>query len=294
MRRATFFVALLPLAALAHVVLFTLELPRFTGNYPADGGIFTVQWVDQVAAGPKATVALWATQAAWGPFEAPDASLLISPDVAPGSPVNLFDWDTSDAGEGCWQPYAVIDDPIEGVSFSKATGRVTVVRGANVPPAIWVTTSKTELPDRDARLTLEWELDEPDDPSRVTILWTAGDGDEGTLAANLPISAGTRTASYTFDVHRLPPKPIWLKLEVRSGDAGFCDAWWSGFVTGRSDELVDAGVDAGSPTDAGADAGPADAGTEVPITPRGCGCHSGAEALCLGLLALARFLCRSR
>src|SRR5687767_753761 len=136
MRRLALATCLFAAAALAHVIAFTLQLPAFVGNYP-DGGIYTVQWVDQAAAGPKATVSLWATRPAWSPFDAPDAALLIWPDIAYTSPVNLFDWDTADAGEGCWQPYAIIDDPIEGLSVSKGEGRITIWRGSNVPPSIW-------------------------------------------------------------------------------------------------------------------------------------------------------------
>lgn len=285
LRRAALAAAMLAAsAAFAHVIVFTLELPAYVGNHPGDGGIFTLQWVDQAAAGPKAIVTLYATRTAWSPFDSPDASLLIATDIPYASPVDVWDWDTRDAGEGCWQPYAVIDDPIEGVSSSKAAGRVTITRGANVPPAIWVTTAKTALPDRDAKLTLEWDVDEPDDPSRVDLRWTAGDGDEGVLVSGLPLSPGTRTASYTFDVRRLPPKAVWLKLEIFSGDAGRCDAWWSGFVTGRSDELLDAG----SASDAGS--APSDAGPPGPL-PRGCGCHT-TEAV--SLCALALLLLRPR
>ncbi|MBK7864217.1 MAG: hypothetical protein IPJ65_37595 [Archangiaceae bacterium] len=219
---------------------------------------------------------LLATRAAWTPFDTPDASLLISDDIAYTSPINLFDWDTADAGDGCWQPYAVVIDPIEGVSYSKGAGRITVAHGGNVPPAVWVTTAKSELPDDAGNLTLDWELDEPDDPSRVSITWFDGRGEQGSLVANLPLSAGTRTASYTFDVHRLPPRPLWLRLDVTSGDGGWCDAWWQGFVTGQAD-APDAGVDAGT-LDGGA--GPGDKA--------GCGCGSAPQLFFLCALALLK------
>jgi len=284
------------LAAVAHVVEFDLQLPAYVGNYPEDGGIYTLQWTDTIAPGPKAQVSLWATRLAFSPFEAPDGSISIAPEVFPSSPVNVYDWDTTDAGEGCWQPWALIDDPIEGRSISKAEGRITISHSGNVPPAIWITTPRTELPDRDARLALQWAIDEPDDPSVVSVLWKAGDGEEGTLVTGLPLSAGTRSASYTIDVRRLPEKPIFLRVTVSSGDGGFCDAWWSGFVTGRADLLEDGGTDAG-PMDAGSDAGagagdagaPPDAGElegpppEVRIA---CGCNS-AE----GLSLLAMSIC---
>jgi hypothetical protein len=288
---------LLPLVALAHVVSFTFTLPRTVGNATGDGGIFTLTWVDQIAAGPKTDARLYATRAAWSPLEAmPDASQVIeiATGVSTASPIDLYDWDTADAGEGCWQPYALMDDSIEGLIIAKAEGRVTVMRGTNVPPAIWVTTHPAALPGPDKRLTLEWDVDEPDDESVITVSWVAGDGERGTLATGLVLDAGTRSASYTFDVQRLPPKAIWLRVEIHSGDGGWCDSWWRGFVTGRSDELADAGVDGG--TDGGADAGPleepdagTDAGTEPPPPrPHGCGC-SGSWGHCgLALLLLLR------
>ncbi len=290
--------AVLPAAAIAHVIQFNLELPAYLGNYPdPDSGIYTLQWTDTIAPGPKANIQLWATRAAFTPFETPDGSLLIAPDISPSSPVNVYDWDTADAGDGCWQPYAIIDDPLEGRTVSKAEGRVTVAHGPNVPPAIWVTTPRAALPDRDLRLQLEWALDEPDDPSVVSVLWKASDGEEGTLVTGLPLSAGTRSATYSIDVRRLPPKPIFLRVTVSSGDGGFCDAWWGGFVTGRPDALPDAGgapdagPDAGSPVDAGENP-PADGGTTIPPAPRGCGCNSAEGLTLLGMSISLRLLRR--
>ncbi|MBL8949209.1 MAG: hypothetical protein JNK82_00435, partial [Myxococcaceae bacterium] len=288
MKRLALIAASLPVVVMAHVVEFDLQLPAYVGNYPSDGGIYALEWTDVIAPGPKASVTIFGTRAALSPFDAPDGSVIAS-DISPSSPVNVFDWDTTTFEDGCWQPYAIIDDPIEGRSITRGEGRITVANGGNVPPAIWVTTPRAALPGPDRRLALEWALDEPDDPSLVSVVWRAGDGEEGTLVAGLPLSAGTRSATYAIDVRRLPPKPIFLRVIVSSGDAGWCDAWWGGFVTGRSDELVDGGTpsdagigthdagsgDAGSlPPDAGEPPLPADAGTEPSMKAPGCGCNS--------------------
>ena len=277
--------------ALAHVVAFDIVLSRRTGNFPDSAGIFPLQWVDQESRGGMATARLFVTRAAYGPFGAPDANdvIAVSAPIPLSSPVNVADWDTRDAGAGCWQPYAVIDDPVEGQLVSLAEGRVTV-GGA---PAIWVMTPAAAQPDDAGRLLLTWEMDSSLD-SAVAIEWQTFDGVRGTAAARLPLSAGTRTASYGVDVSLLPARATFLQLTLTS-DAGTCDAWWRGYVIRA---VVDAGqpdggmssdggaADAGAP-DAGrpADGGAADAGGD--LRRGGCGCDSGSAPLLLLLAVLA-------
>ena len=182
--------------------------------------------------------------------------------MALSSPIDFTDWDTADAGEGCWQPFAQIDDPMEGLRIVPAQAMLTVGRG-NVPPALWV----SGVQDGGGRARVAWVIDEPDDPSRVTIYWADADAGEGVVAANLPLSAGTQTASYELDLHRLPARPVWLRLELTSGDGGWCHAW-------SRDSLVGADDDAGT---LARDAGPPDAGGTM-APPRGCGCDGALSA----------------
>lgn len=255
---------------------FEIALPRYVGNVPDDAGLFPLQWTDQESIGGMATARLMVTSRAWGPFGVPDGSVLLPvTDAIPlASPTDFADWDSRDAGPGCWQPYADIDDPVEGRQVSKAQGRISTL-GA---PAIWVTTPLAAQPDDAGRLLLGWEIDSAS-ASVTHIEWYTVDGEHGTVVAGLPLSAGRRTSAYSVDVARLPAKPTWLYL-VLSSDAGWCDAWWSGYV--NRGPVQEAGVDDGGVRDAGV-AG--DAGGDGPRG--GCGCSASGGPLLLVLIALS-------
>ncbi len=254
---------------------FEIALPRYTGNVPDDAGLFPLQWTDQESIGGMATARLMVTSRAWGPFGLPDGSVLLPvTDAIPlSSPTDFADWDSRDAGPGCWQPYADIDDPIEGRQVSKAEGRISTLGG----PAVWVTTPLGAQPDDAGRLLLAWEIDSAL-PTLTSIEWYSADGEHGTVVAGLPVGGGQRTSAYSVDVARLPPKPAWLYL-VLSSDAGACDAWWSGYVNRAP--VDDAGVVDGGVPDAGV---VADAGGEGPRG--GCGCSSDGGPLMVVLMVV--------
>lgn len=215
--------------ALAHAFVLDFIFNRSVPNFASDAGIVPLQWLDMEEAGGAAVVRLRASRRALSPFDRPDANdvLVLSDDIPLGSPIDFHDWDARDAGEGCWQPYAILYDVIDGEQLARAHARVTVVHGDNVPPSLWVMTPREKQPDDAGRLQLQWDLDEPDDYSTTQISWVAADGERGLVVGGLPLSAGTGSASYAIDTRRLPRKPVWFHIEMRSGDAGvYCDAWW--------------------------------------------------------------------
>lgn len=273
----------------AHVFVLDFVFNRTVPNFANDAGIVPIQWVDREEAGGAAVVRVRASRRALSPFEAPDANdvLILSDDIPLASPIDFLDWDTRDAGEGCWQVYAILYDVVDGEQLARAHARVTVVHGDNVPPALWVWTRREAQPDDAGLLQLQWEINEPDDPSLTNISWVTADGERGPLVSNLPLTAGTASATYAVDARRLPAKPVWLHLEMRSGDAGYCDAWWEGHLNGTL-------ADGGARTDGGVpDAGSPDAGAD-PARGAGCGCASVVDGAWLFAALVVLRRCRRR
>ena len=261
---------LLATAALGHVVKFQFLVPDGTAR--SSGGVAVVQWL----AGPDPTgsaeFSLYAARDGIPPFGIPRYDATI--DATSRVPVDgIQAWDVGAIAPGCYQPFAEVDDQIEGVTWRPAPGMLSVTTdGGNVPPVLWVSTPANAP--SDGGLLLSYRVDDPDDASKVSIEWVLPDGGSGLVAAELTIPLGGASANQRVSAAQLPAgESCYLRVKVRSDDGRTCTAWWSGRFTGAADAgLPDAGSE--SP----------DAG-QTPSRPQGCGCSAASGWLALALTA---------
>ncbi len=284
--RAGLLFALLPSVALAHVVTFDFVEPSGVGAR-TDGGMIAIQWVDGPDPSGLADLMFFASRNGLAPFAAAprDTQLNASP-VAVADPANVLPWDTTAVPPGCYQPFAVLHDQIEGETTRPAAGVITVAPpdGGNIPPALWILNLVSDKPADGGQFALRIKVVDPDDVGELTVRWSDGADAGGTIVAGLPTNDGGGTLTYAFNARSLPPAAVYyLRAEAKGFDGQRCETWWSGNLPGN--RAPDAG-----PVDAGAiDAGTADGGIEPPLTPRGCGCSAGSGPIAwVGALWLAR------
>ncbi len=284
-------------AAQAHLVAFDFIAPSGAGQV-SDGGVYALRWVDSVDSTGMTVFELYAARGGVGPFASGlDASVEVTQaSVAIDDPLDLFLWDTRGLEPGCYQPYALVHDPIEGTSARPAAGVVTVAPtdGGNVPPSLWFVTVPSTQPDDAGNLALELDYEDPEDPGTLALEWYGSDHDGGALASGLPLPQGGGHFAYTLPRALLPgPGSYFLRAVAHSQDGRDCAVWWGGFVwVPGGDGGVDAGADAGTDAGDAADAGQPDAGTTPPPPSRGCGCDAAGGAF--GLLGLIRAVLRRR
>ncbi len=291
MRRAVVVLALLSaFAARAHTFAFDFVTPSGLG-VRTDAGFTAVQWVDGPDPNDLAEVTLYASRNGIAPFILSAKDVQFGPPSIPVSdPLNVVAWDARAVAPGCYQPFAVMSDQIEGTTMRPAFGLVTVgpTDGGNLPPAIWILNQDFEKPPTDGgSFALRLKVDDPDDVGEVTIRWSDGADAGGTVVQGLPTSDGGGTLTYAFNPRVLPRATVYyLQAEVRGHDGQRCSVWWGGYLPANA--MVDAGVDAGS-GDAGTGGG-AGGGGESPPPPKGCGCgESGGPLMIWAALLLAYF-----
>ncbi len=265
--------ALMGPVASAHAVRFQFVVPD--GAARSTGGQAVVQWL----AGPDPTgsaeFSLYASRGGIPPFGAPsyDATL----DATSRVPVDgVFAWDVAGVPPGCYQPFAEVDDQVEGVTWRPAPGILAVAPadGGNLPPVIWVTTPANEPVSADGGLRLSYRVEDPDDATRVSIEWVQADGGSGVIAAGLGAPSGSTGASVLIAPAKLPAaESCFLRVKAQSDDGRSCTVWWTGRLTGAA------------PPDGGQGGGPPDAG-QTPNRPQGCGCGAAPDALAFTSLLL--------
>lgn len=277
-------------AVLSHTFAFDFVTPSGVGT-KTDGGFTVIQWVDGPDPNDLAKLTVYAARDGIAPFQPGRLDAQFGPMGIPLSdPLNLVVWDARAVPPGCYQPFAVMVDQIEGTTLRLSTGLVTVVPtdGGNVPPALWVLNQPSEAPTDAGMFGVRIKVDDPDDVSTIAIRWSNGADAGGTVVAGLPVPDGGGTLTYAINPRFLPPaQAYYLNVEVTAFDGQRCNVWWSGYLRGVLPP-PDAGSPDAGPGDAGEDGGPpSDGGPPGPM-PRGCGCSAGgAEA---GLLALGVWL----
>ena len=274
------------LPALAHVVPFDFVAPSGVGQ-ATQGGKTTLQWVDGMDPQGLAAFQLFAARNGLPPDGPPARDVTISDAGLPvNEPSNVFEWNAAGVAPGCAQPFAVMQDAIEGETVRPSRGvlRIRPDDGGNEPPALWVVTPPDELPSVDGTLQVRVKVVDPDDVGTLTLWWTRGDAG-GLLAGPLPVPDGGGLLSYPLRRAQLPPGTTYLRAEVVGFDGQRCAVWWPGVLEGPEDAgAPDAGtVDAGTP-----DAGTSDAGMTPSPAPRGCGCQGAPGAVLLAALAALR------
>ena len=263
---------LTPLVARAHYFTFDFVTPSGVGTR-TDGGFTVLQWVDGADPNGLAELTLYAARNGISPFVVAARDAQFGPQAIPvNDPTNLAVWDARAVPPGCYQPFALMVDQIEGTTVRPSSGLVSVgpLDGGNLPPAIWVLNQDFEKPPTDGgSFALRLKVDDPDDVGEVTIRWSDGADAGGTVVQGLPTSDGGGTLTYAFNPRVLPRASVYyLQAEVRGHDGQRCSVWWGGYLPANA--MVDAGVDAGS-GDAGTGGG-AGGGGESPPPPKGCGC----------------------
>jgi uncharacterized protein (TIGR03382 family) len=293
MRSAALLAWLLPFAALGHYFAFDFVTPSGVGTR-TDGGFTAVQWVDGADPNGLAELTLYASRNGISPFVLAPKDVQFGPPAIPvNDPTNVAFWDARAVPPGCYQPFALMVDQIEGTTVRPSVGLITVgpLDGGNMPPAIWVLNQDFEKPPTDGgNFALRLKVDDPDDVGEVTLRWSDGADAGGTIVQGLPTSDGGGTLTYSFSPRALPPATVYyLHAEIRGFDGQRCDVWWGGYLPGSA--AVDAGVDAGTDAgfeDAGVIDGGADGGGEI-LPPKGCGCsQSGAPLLVVAALVFAQ------
>jgi hypothetical protein len=258
-------------SAAAHVVGFTFFTPAGLDGR-TDGGTFTLSWADGPDSKGTAAFTLHAARDGAPPFRLPtaDVDLETTPRPVPDL-ADTFRWDTRGVAPGCYQPFARMTDPEEGVTLRPADGLVTVSPddGGNRWPVAWVTTPSGSTPNDAGALDLRVGYDDPDDVLELTVRWASPDAG-GTLASGLPLTPGRGETAYAVNPAFIAAAgPLYLQIEVRSADGHSCSAWWQGALLTAS---VDGGSDAGtSGTGGGGGAGGSGGGNS---NPPGCGCNT--------------------
>jgi hypothetical protein len=288
-------------AASAHAVSFDFVSPAGAGNR-TDAGLFVFTWTDGPDAPGQTTARIFLSRPSLLPWGKPDGGVEVEVTAAPfaiADPDNTFVWPSAGAAAGCYQPWVRMTDPMEGASVVPARGLVTVLGGANVPPSVWITTPANAVLSDAGRLEVQFDVDDPDDMTFVTLEARTAESAAVRLATDLPLSLGGGSGSFVVDTALLDAGVWYLHVVVREGDAGTCDAWWPGTLYlqrgadgGSADAgRLDAGVrDAGGSNDAGTGGG---GGGTAP--PQPCGCQAGGPGLALlALLTLARGRCTGR
>lgn len=283
MRAAALAFALLGSAAHAHFFAFDFVTPSGVGSR-TDGGFTVVQWVDGPDPTGLAELTFYASRNGFSPFVAAPKDVQFGPPVIPMSdPSNVLVWDARALAPGCYQPFVVVSDQIEGISVRPSAGLVTVdpLDGGNAPPAIWVLNPEFERPPSDGgAFGLRLKVEDRDDVGSLAIRWASGADAGGTLVSGLPTADGGGTLTYSIDTRSLPPATAYyLQVEVQGFDGQRCAVWWPGYLPGNP--AKEAGVPDAGATDAGAP----DAGVHVTPPPRGCGCSFGGAPM-LGIVAV--------
>ena len=296
MRAVVLLALLAPLAARAHFFTFDFVTPSGVG-VRTDGGFTAVQWVDSPDPTDLADVTMFAARNGIAPFTPGTKDVQFGPLAIPLSdPGNVVFWDARAVAPGCYQPFAQMDDRVEGRSLRPSAGLITVgpIDGGNLPPAIWVLNQDYEKPPLDGgNFALRMRVDDPDDRGEITLRWADGADGGGTLVQGLPIADGGGTLTYAFNPRGLPPAgAYYLQVEVKGFDGQRCATWWGGFLPGNA--AADAGdADAGV-EDAGVLDGGADGGENL-TPPRGCGCgQSGSPLPLLAALVFGWLHARAR
>jgi hypothetical protein len=294
----SFFAAL---AATAHVVNFEFVAPKGAGNRVADGGTTVLQWVDGPDVPDVARVTLFAAYGSLSPFFNGNGAFLtrLTPfELRINDPANIYTWDTSDLGPGCYQPVAVLRDPAEGVVRAiTAQGTISVGEASRMPSSVWLTTPADAQPDDAGILSLRATVDIPQGTAELTVTLMQ-DGLDLNTSAPIPLTPAVHEVTFALDTKRAPPGFSFVRVNIQGGDENsglFCYAYWSGYI--GSGPVPDGGFafDGGYPFDF--DAGMGEMGGNgfgrvadpqgVPLWGGGgaCGCGSTGAAG-LGLLGL--------
>lgn len=286
----TCLLVVLATAASAHVVGFTFFTPSGLDGR-TDGGAFTLSWTDGPDSIGTAAFTLHAARNGTPPFRLPtaDVDLETTPRLVPDL-ADTFRWDARAVAPGCYQPFARMTDPEEGVTFRPAEGLVTVSPddGGNRWPVAWVLTASQEQPSDAGTLNLRVAYDDPDDALQLTVRWASVDAG-GTLAAGLPLTPGRGETTYAVNPAFIAAAgPLYLQVEVTSADGHACSTWWSGTLLLAGAGAIDGGGDAGS---SGAGGGSGGAGGGGGAAQPGCGC---AAAPLFGPALLLLLLLRRR
>ena len=87
----------------------------------------------------------------------------VAPSIAVSDPANVLVWNASLVEPGCYHPYAILKDPIEGSSARLSQGLITVIDGGNVPASVWILNREFDQPTAAGTFTVRFRVDDPDD-----------------------------------------------------------------------------------------------------------------------------------
>ncbi len=280
---------LFPVVGSAHYFAFDFVTPSGIG-VRTDAGFTAVQWVDGPDPNDLATLTLYAARNGISAFlPAPKDAQFGSAGIPVSDPSNVALWDARAVSPGCYQPFALMSDQIEGTTFRTSAGLITVnpLDGGNLPPAIWVLNQDFEKPPKDGgSFALRLKVEDPDDVGQVAIRWFDGEDAGGTVVQGLPTPKGGGTLTYAFNPSRLPEATVYyLQVEVTGFDGQQCAVWWGGYLPGSL------AIDGGTGADAGGEALESDGGQNL-VALKGCGCSQTASPFVL--LAACVFARRRR
>ncbi|MBI3181013.1 MAG: hypothetical protein HYZ28_02590 [Myxococcales bacterium] len=279
-----------PFAALAHGTLFTFLAPDGVGNLP-DGGMALIRWS---AYEPLGTVMLdfYASRRALSGWpqtgsQAPD--VLINPtSLLVADAGDTYAWVTSAAPAGCYQPYAMLRDPVEGDEYVESQGKVTVPGPSFVPPAVWIANTPGELVDPYGTFEIRFRVHDPDSATSVSLKYRDATGVYG-IAEGLELPDGGGEGRYPFSVAGIPKGLYQLYARAEAPNEPPCETTWRGMLWVPGGPYLDAGVSDGgrcSPGGCGPCAGcepagqcralPAGSAGDPPCAPFACGGDSAA------------------
>ncbi|MBX7113743.1 MAG: hypothetical protein K1X64_05355 [Myxococcaceae bacterium] len=292
MRRFPYFALLAASAASAHVVNFAFTAPEGVGNRVADGGFAVLQWTDGPDTPDVARVSLYAVAGGVSPLVTVDPQTLIA--ITPGElrindPTNVYAWDTSGLTTGCYQPVAILNDPLEGVVRAIAAPGVFSVGQANeLPPSIWITSSADTTADENGNLALRAVIDIPFGEATIAFNFVQP-GHETPVENVLVVNGSVHEVTFVLNTRQAPAGLSFVRARIATTAGRFaqCDAYWQGLVQVGSldggELLFDGGFGDGGVL--GPRLGLDASGPPVWGGGGACGCGSATSGTITGLLA---------
>lgn len=272
--------------ALGHNVAIEFLEPVGVGSR-SDGGEVLLRWVDDPDPLDAASLSFFARRPALTPFEVVTsigvgALALHGAEIPVSDALNELRWDARGVEPGCYQPYVLVSDQVEGLWWREAPGQVVVdpLDGGNRPAAIWLTMDPAQPLAEDGTWPITFATDDPDDAPRVTLeLVSLSTRTAKELASSIEVPAGKTVSTFVLETRGLTPGAYTVHAIARAGEGPPCDAWFGGIL--RVPAFP-------NPGDGGDPAGSHDAGSASSPPAGGCGCASTTELVtaalaCLGL-----------